>query len=180
MVRTYNIGTECYALLISHTDPEFLLPVKIVILEKYTLNSKVKYKVKVKEIFESDLDYLKKHLYGFRVAFSLKNTNQNILIKVDKLETIKSMSDLLTYLNTKPFFVEDNYIILVKNGLKELYHKFLKYMINFHYKKLYDLMSRNFIANTPIFENQKDMFKKRIEKIGFGDMFQKYNLNLKL
>ena len=90
------------------------------------------------------------------------------------------MSDLLTYLNTKPFFVEDNYITLDKNGLKELYHKFLKYMINFHYKKLYDLMSRNFIANTPIFENQKDMFKKRIEKIGFGDMFQKYNLNLKL
>ena len=83
MVRTYNIGTECYALLISHTDPEFLLPVKIVILEKYTLNSKVTYKVKVKEIFESDFDYLKKHLYGFRVAFSLKNTNQNILIKVD-------------------------------------------------------------------------------------------------
>ena len=31
-----------------------------------------------------------------------------------------------------------------------------------------------------VFENQKDMFKKRIEKIGFGDMFQKYNLNLKL
>ena len=56
MVRTYNIGTECYALLISHTDPEFLLPVKIVILEKYTLNSKVTYKVKVKEIFESDFD----------------------------------------------------------------------------------------------------------------------------
>ena len=50
----------------------------------------------------------------------------------------------------------------------------------FFEKKLYDLMSRNFIANTPIFENQKDMFKKRIEKIGFGDMFQKYNLNLKL
>ena len=138
MVRTYNIGTECYALLISHTDPEFLLPVKIVILEKYTLNSKVTYKVKVKEIFESDFDYLKKHLYGFRVAFSLKNTNQNILIKVDKLETIKSMSDLLTYLNTKPFFVEDNYITLDKNGAEEY--------LNFPISRVQSVMIRELLG----------------------------------
>ena len=34
MARGYNIGTECYALLTSY-DAEMLLPVKIVLLEKY-------------------------------------------------------------------------------------------------------------------------------------------------
>ena len=52
MVRTYNIGTECYALITSTSEPEFLLPVKVVILEKYTLNDSATYKVKIKEIYE--------------------------------------------------------------------------------------------------------------------------------
>ena len=59
-----------------------------------------------------------------------------------------------------------------------LYNKFVKYIINYHYRKLYQLTSRSFLANQPIFENQKEVFKRRVEKIGFGDMFQKYDLKL--
>ena len=44
--------------------------------------------------------------------------------------------------------------------------------------QLYQLTSRSFLANQPIFENQKEVFKRRVEKIGFGDMFQKYDLKL--
>ena len=39
-------------------------------------------------------------------------------------------------------------------------------------------MNRSFMANTPLFENQKDMFLKRVNKIGFGDIFTKFELNL--
>ena len=41
-------------------------------------------------------------------------------------------------------------------------------------------LSRSFLANRPVFENQKEMFKRRINKIGFGDMFDKYNLKIDL
>ena len=55
MVRTYNIGTECYALVTSPNEPEFLLPVKVIILEKYTQSDRTTYKVKIREIFENFL-----------------------------------------------------------------------------------------------------------------------------
>ena len=41
-------------------------------------------------------------------------------------------------------------------------------------------MSRTFVSNTPIYENQKDVFKKRVEKIGFGDMFEKFGIKLSI
>ena len=62
MVRTYNIGTECYALMTTTNDADFLLPVKIVILEKKTFNNKTTYKVKIKDILEKDFKYVKDNL----------------------------------------------------------------------------------------------------------------------
>lgn len=178
MIRTYNIGTECYALITSHIDAEFLLPVKIILVSKYTSINKTKYKVRIKNIFETNFDYIKEHLYGLKVSMNPKSENQTILIRKDKLDSINNIGELLTYLNDKFFYIEDNYIALDKEGLKDLYNRFTKYLINFHYKKIYQLMSRSFISNTPIFENQKDVFRRRIEKIGFGDMFEKYDLNI--
>ena len=55
MVRTYNIGTECYALITCPNEPEFLLPVKVILLEKYTQGERTTYKVKIREIFENDI-----------------------------------------------------------------------------------------------------------------------------
>lgn len=178
MKRTYNIGTECYGLITSHTDAEFLLPVKIVLVEKYVTNSKTKYKVKIRDIYESNFEYLKEHLYGLKVSMSLKSDAQTILIKRNKLDSINSIGELLTCLNEVSFYLEDNYITLDKEGLRDLYNRFTKYLINYHYRKLYQLMSRPFISNTPIFENQKDVFKRRVERIGFGDMFEKYDMKL--
>ena len=50
MIRTYSIGTDCYALLTSPIDAEMLLPVKVIILDKYRISGKNIYKVKIKEI----------------------------------------------------------------------------------------------------------------------------------
>ena len=102
------------------------------------------------------------------------------LIKKSKLDPIENFGDLLVYLDTIKFYIEDNYITLDKEGLKDLYNRFTKYLVNFHYRKLYQLMSRTFISNTPIYENQKDVFKKRVEKIGFGDMFEKFGIKLSI
>lgn len=178
MIQTYNIGTECYALLTSANEPEFLLPVKIVLLEKYTINGRTTYKVKIREIFESDFDYLKEHFGSIKVSLSMKSENRVTLLKKNDLDSVKCMGDLIQKLNDKTFFLEDNYISLSKEGLADLYNKFVKYIINYHFKRLYQLMSRSFLVNQPVFENQKDMFKKRITKIGFGDMFDKYDLKL--
>lgn len=178
MIRTYNIGSECYALITSTSEPEFLLPTKVVILEKYTLNQKTTYKVKIREIFETNLDYLKEHIGSVRVSLNLKSDSKSALIKKNEIDSSNSMSELIQKLNDHPFFLEDNYITQSKDALVELYNKFVKYIINYHFRKLYQLTSRSFLANQPVFENQKDMFKKRVERIGFGDMFEKYNLKL--
>lgn len=178
MVRTYNIGTECYALITCVNEPEFLLPVKVVLLEKYTLNSRTTYKVKIKEIFETDIKFLKEHFGSVRVSTNLKSANITTLLRKSEVESVNSLSELIQKLNDKPFYLEDNYITPDKDGLVDLYNKFVKYIINYHFRKLYQLTSRTFLANQPVFENQKDMFKKRVEKLGFGDMFQKYDLKL--
>lgn len=180
MKRTYNIGTDCYALITSHTDAEFLLPVKVLLVDKYVSTNKVQYKVKIKEIYENNFEYLKEHLNNLRVSMSLKSTNQTMLFRKDKLEKMTGISEVLTYLSDKSFYLEDNYITLDKEGLKDLYNRFVKYLVSFHYRKMYQLMSRSFLSNTPIFENQKEMFKKRIDKIGFGDMFDKFDLKINL
>lgn len=180
-MRGYNIGTECYALITSPVDPEFLLPVKIVLLEKYSLNNTNTYKVKIRDIYETDFNYLKEHLYQLRVPITLSEkqyTSKPNFIKKAKLESFENKTELLNYLNDKPFFLEENYISLDKDGLRDLYCKFVRYLINFHYIKLFQLMNRSFIANTPIFENQKNMFLKRVNKIGFEDIFKKFNLEL--
>ena len=176
MARGYNIGTECYALLTSSYDAEMLLPVKIVLLEKYSIHDRMTYKVKIREIFESNFELLKEHLAGFKVSANLKSENKIVLIKKSDLETVKEMSGLMEFIKDKEFFLEENYITLDKDGLYDLYDRFVKYLINYHYRRLYQIMSRSFLANRPVFENQKEMFKRRINKIGFGDMFEKYNL----
>lgn len=178
MTRTYNVGTECYAILSSVTDPEFMLPIKIVILEKHTFNERTTYKVKIKDIYETDFELLREHLMGMKVSCNLRTENKVQLVKKDELKEMKGMGDLLTKLDKKPFFIEDVFVTLDKEGLYDMYNRFVKYIINYHYKRLFTLCSRSFLANEPVFENQKDMFRKRVESIGFGDMFKKYNLKL--
>ena len=178
MVRTYNIGTECYALITCPNEPEFLLPVKVVLLEKYTQSERTTYKVKIREILENDINYLKEHFSGVRVSMNLKTSTINTLLKKQEVESVNTMSELLQKLNDKPFYLEDNYIVPDRTGLIDLYNKFVKYIINYHYRKLYQLTSRTFLANQPIFNNQKDLFIRRVENIGFGDIFKKYDLKL--
>ena len=178
MTRTYNVGTECYAILSSVTDPEFMLPIKIVILEKHTFNERTTYKVKIRDIYETDFELMREHLMGMKVSCNLKTENKVQLIKKEELKEMKGMGDLLTKLDNKPFFIEDVFVTLDKEGLYDMYNRFVKYIINYHYKRLYTLCSRSFLANQPVFENQKEMFRKRVESIGFGDMFKKYNLKL--
>ena len=178
MVRTYNIGTECYALVTSVNEPEFLLPTKVVLLEKYTQGERTTYKVKIREIFENDINYLKEHFSSIRVTTNLKSTNFTTLLKKNELESIKTMSELIQKLNDKPFYLEDNYIVPDKIGLVDLYNRFVRYIINYHYRKLFQLTSRGFLANQPVFNNQKDVFIRRVENLGFGDIFKKYDLKL--
>lgn len=178
MTRTYNVGTECYAILSSVTDPEFMLPIKIVILEKHTFNERTTYKVKIRDIYETDFELLREHLMGMKVSCNLRTENKVQLVKKDELKEMKGMGDLLTKLDKKTFFIEDVFVTLDKEGLYDMYNRFVKYIINYHYKRLFTLCSRSFLANEPVFENQKDMFRKRVESIGFGDMFKKYNLKL--
>lgn len=180
MNRTYNIGSECYALMTSQTDAEFLLPVKVLILDKITRGTNTIYKIKIRDILETNFEYVREHLQGLRVPMSSKSDNLTTLIKKQQLEALSGMGELLNYLNEKPFYIEGNYVVLDKEGLKDLYIKFTKYLISYHYRKLFQLMSRGFIANTPIFENQKDMFYKRVNSIGFGDMFRKMDLKINI
>lgn len=177
MRRTFNIGTECFALLTCSYDPEFLLPVKVIILEKFTFENRTTYKVKIRDIFETNFDYLKEHMCQLKLATTLKSDGK-IFIKKSQMDEIQNKTELLTFLNEKPFYLEDNYITSDKDGLKDLYIRFMKYIMNFHFEKLYELMNRSFISSTPLFENQKNMFKKRVEKIGFGDIFEKVDFEL--
>lgn len=178
MNRTYNIGTECYALVTSPSEPEFLLPVKVVLLEKYSTGDRTTYKVKIREIFEADINFLKEHFGNVKVTTNLKSENRFILLTKSELKSVNTMSDLIQKLNSKPFYLEDNYICLDREGLQDMYNKFVKYIINYHFRKLYQVTSRSFLANQPVFNNQKDVFQRRVERLGFGDVFQKYDLKL--
>ena len=95
MVRTYNIGTECYALITCPNEPEFLLPVKVILLEKYTQGERTTYKVKIREIFESDINYLKEHFSSVKVSMSLKTNNITALLKKPEVESVKTISELI-------------------------------------------------------------------------------------
>ena len=165
MIRTYNIGSECYALVTCTGDPEFLLPVKVVILEKYTMSQKTTYRVKIKDIYETDIDYLKEHFSNIKVSMNLRSDTRITLLKKPELDSSNSLSELIQKLDKKSFFLEENYITLSKEGLVDLYNRFVRYIINYHFRKLYQLTSRNFLINQPVYENQKDMFRKMFEKI---------------
>ena len=178
MVRTYNIGTECYALVTSPNEPEFLLPVKVVLLEKYTQGERTTYKVKIREILEPDINYLKEHFVNVKVSMSLKTANLTTLLRRNDVESVKTMSELVQKLGDKAFYLEDNYIVPDKVGLMDLYNKFVRYIINYHFRKLYQLTSRGFLVSQPIYNNQKDVFIRRVERLGFDDVFKKYDLKL--
>ena len=178
MVRTYNIGTECYALVTTPSEPEFLLPVKVVLLEKYTQGGRTTYKVKIREILENDINFLKEHFGSVKVTMNLKSASLTTLLRRNEVDSVNTMSELLQKLSDKAFYLEDNYIFPDKSGLVDIYNKFVKYIINYHFRKLYQLTSRTFLANQPVFNNQKDVFIRRVEGLGFGDIFKKYDLKL--
>lgn len=184
MKRSYNIGTECYALLTTQNDSELLIPVQIILLERYVVENNNVYKVKIRDIFETDFDYIKENLSKIRLFSDIKDFNginditKPTLIKKSVMKQFNNKVELLTYLNGKPFLLEENFITLDKIGLKDLYMKFVKYIINYHYERLFRLTSRSFLSGTPIYEDQKDMFLKRVKSIGFGDTFEKINLDI--
>jgi len=180
MIRTYNIGTECYALITSVNEPEFLLPAKVILLEKYTTGDRVTYKVKIKEIYENDINFLKEHFGNIRLSTNLKSNNLTTILKKGELDKINSMDELIKKLQDKPFYLEGNYITPDKDGLTDLYNKFVKYIICYHFRKLYQLTSRKFLINQPVYIGQKDIFKRRVERLGFGDIFSKYDVKLDL
>lgn len=175
----YTIGTECYGLITTPNEPDFILPVQLIILEKYKMGSRNMYKVKIKDIYETDFNYLKEYMYRLRLLTTLTGEKgQRNFIPKSKMSEFENKFELLNYLNDCPFFLEENYITINKEDLRELYYKFVKYLVNYHYEKLFTLSSRSFMANSPFFENQKDMFLKRIRKIGFADVFDKFELEL--
>lgn len=178
MSRSYNIGTECYALITSPSEPEFLLPTKIVLLEKFVVGDRNIYKVKIKDILENDIAYLKEHFGSMKVSTNIKSDNRFVLLRKNEVESVSTVAELVQKLGDKPFYLEDNYITLDKEGLSDLYDRFVKYIINYHFRKLYQLTSRTFLAGKPVFNNQKDVFSRRVERIGFGDIFQKYNMKI--
>ena len=180
MVRTYNIGTECYALLFSPSDPEFMLPVKVVILEKHTLNSRTTYKVKIRDVFETNLNLLKERLPGIKVPCNMKSDAKTSLVRKDEMEPVGGMAELLPLVGRTAFFIEDAFMKADKDGLYDLYNRFVKYIINYHYRRLYDLCNRSFLSNQPVYENQKAQFLKRVNAIGFGDVFEKFGLELEI
>jgi hypothetical protein len=178
MKRTYNIGSECYAIITSANEPEFLLPVKVVLLEKFSMGEKTIYKVKIREILENDINFLKEHFGNVKVSTNLKSFNLTTLLRKSEVDSVKTLSELVQKLNDKSFYLEDNYIVPDKSGLVDMYNKFVKYIINYHFRKLYQLTSRGFLANQPVFNNQKELFIRRVENFGFGDVFKKYDLKL--
>lgn len=180
MISTLEIGTQCYGLLISPYDPEFLLPIQIKIMDKFVKEEQVYYKVKVLDMLETNFRMLKDHLPAFKVCRKKGSDIKSTLIKKADFDSLYCKDDVIKLLEKDYFFIEGNFVRVDKDGLKELYNDFVKYIINYHYKRLYDLTSRSFLANTPVFENQKDMFEKRVKKIGFGDMFDKYGIKLAL
>jgi DNA topoisomerase IA len=109
---------------------------------------------------------------------NLKSANLTTLLRKGDVDSIKTMSELIQKLHDRTFYLEDNYIVPDKLGLVDLYNKFVKYIINYHFRKLYQLTSRGFLANQPVFNNQKDVFLRRVENLGFGDIFRKYDLKL--
>ena len=107
MRRIYNIGTECYGLIIPANEPDFLLPVKIILLEKYSMGERILYKVKIKDILEPNIDYIKDHIMSVRVQTNIKSININNLLKRNEVDEINTMSELLQKLNEKPFYLEE-------------------------------------------------------------------------
>ena len=109
---------------------------------------------------------------------NLKSANLTTLLRKSEVDAVNSMSELIQKLNNKSFYLEGNYIVPDKAGLMDLYNQFVKYIINYHFRKLYQLTSRSFLANQPIYNNQKDVFIRRVEGLGFGDILKKYDLKL--
>ena len=127
---------------------------------------------------ENDINFLKEHFINVKVSMSLKTANLTTLLRKGEVDSIKTMSELIQKLNDRPFYLEDNYIVPDKTGLIDLYNKFVKYIINYHFRKLYQLTSRSFLINQPVYNDQKDIFIRRVESLGFGDVLKKYNLKL--
>lgn len=176
--RRYNIGMECYGLLTSPFEPDVLLPVKIVILEKFAIGDRMTYKVKIKEILEMDLNFIKEHIPNFKVITSMKPINRTPLLKKTDVDSVNTVSELIQKLNDRYFFLEDNYMTPDRIGLEDLYNKFVKYILNYHLRMMHMVMGRSFLSKYPIYNNQKDVFMRRIERLGFGDMFQKYGFKM--
>ena len=107
MSNIINIGTECFALLTTPNEPEMLLPVQIKVVEKYNMDNNITYKVKIIDIFETDFNYLKDNMSQLKVSLSL-GANKSTLIKKSVLEKIENKMELLTCLNDKLFFIENN------------------------------------------------------------------------
>ena len=103
-----------------------------------------------------------------------------MLIKKADLDQMNTMKEITDHVSSKAFYLEENYITIDKEGLKDLYIKFVKYLINYHYKKLYKLTSKSFLAGTPLFENQMEVFMRRVNKLGFGDYFERNNIKIDL
>lgn len=180
MIKSLNIGINCYALLTSYTDPEFLIPAMVKIYGKEFNGEEVLYKVEILEIYENNFKLLKEHLLNFKVCMSATRDTRNSLLKKDVIEGLNDMGDLIIALKKKFIYLNENYICTSISELHDLYDRFVKYIINYHYEQIYKLTNRTFLANSPIYENDKENYKKKINNIGFKNEFDKYGLKIDL
>ena len=176
--RKITNDINCYALLTSYTDPEFLIPAMVKIYGKTFNGEEVLYKVEILEIYENNFKLLKEHLLNFKVCMSATRDTRNSLLKKDVIEGLNDMSDLIIALKKKFIYLNENYICTSISELHDLYDRFVKYIINYHYEQIYKLTNRTFLANSPIYENDKENYKKKINNIGFKNEFDRYGLKI--
>jgi hypothetical protein len=109
---------------------------------------------------------------------SATRDTRNSLLKKDVIEGLNDMSDLIIALKKKFIYLNENYICTSISELHDLYDRFVKYIINYHYEQIYKLTNRTFLANSPIYENDKENYKKKINNIGFKNEFDRYGLKI--
>jgi hypothetical protein len=128
--------------------------------------------------------YEKNGLAGTRSPYPIAQAGngtrdtRNSLLKKDVIEGLNDMSDLIIALKKKFIYLNENYICTSISELHDLYDRFVKYIINYHYEQIYKLTNRTFLANSPIYENDKENYKKKINNIGFKNEFDRYGLKI--
>lgn len=169
--RIINKEENCYCLLTSHSNPNFILPVKAIVKDYKWDNLNPQYKIKIINFYDN-ITILKKYFFDMNFVYAFDTRAAKFKLNASDFKNTDSILKRLNEEDHERFFVIVDSLMVTRKRyeMERIFSMMQLYLISKNFTEIKDMTTRGFYQGT-LRINSKAEFDARF-KLAYSDLFE--------